>query len=145
MPPKNSFTNKHPDESENEKKTNEVCICTCTKSGCNKKYCECYKNGIKCSELCRCIGCENTDKFKNGNNLKKLNLLEYQCCAANSVYIVKNELNIEKISNGKIIKNNAIEELTKKKRKRETKLSLSEQLFDENGKVILRHINLIGI
>ena len=145
LPPKNSFTNKHPDEVEKEKKNNEVIICTCTKSGCNKKYCECYKNGNKCSELCRCIGCENTDKFKNENNSKKVNLNDYQCCTANSVYIVKNELNIEKISNGKIVKNDAIEEFTKKKRKREAKLSLSEQLFDENGKVILRHINLIGI
>ena len=76
LPPKNSFTNKHPDEIEKEKKNNEVIICTCTKSGCNKKYCECYKSGNKCSELCRCIGCENTDRLKNENNSKKINLNE---------------------------------------------------------------------
>ena len=33
--------------------------CNCTKSNCLKKYCECYKAGIKCSDLCRCRDCEN--------------------------------------------------------------------------------------
>ena len=61
-PPINSFTNKHPtDDSKNKKEI----ICTCTKSGCNKNYCECFKNGQKCSALCRCISCENNDEITN--------------------------------------------------------------------------------
>ena len=47
-PPKNSCSNKHPDN-EADYQENGIISCTCTKSGCNKKYCECYKNGTKCN------------------------------------------------------------------------------------------------
>jgi len=33
--------------------------CNCKKSGCAKKYCECYQNGVACSSICRCEGCQN--------------------------------------------------------------------------------------
>ena len=32
--------------------------CNCKKSGCLKKYCECYKEGRAC-QGCNCTGCEN--------------------------------------------------------------------------------------
>ena len=54
---------------------NEIIICTCTKSGCNKKYCECYKSGKKCNEECRCSNCLNmtspsfTIHSRNSSNL----------------------------------------------------------------------------
>lgn len=32
--------------------------CNC-KTGCNKKYCECHAAGTGCSELCKCVNCEN--------------------------------------------------------------------------------------
>jgi hypothetical protein len=35
--------------------------CTCTKSSCQKKYCECFKNGDKCKDTCRCLNCLNRD------------------------------------------------------------------------------------
>jgi len=34
--------------------------CNCSKSGCLKKYCECYKNGQKCGSSCNCLTCKNT-------------------------------------------------------------------------------------
>ena len=107
------------------------------------------------------IGCENNDQIQS----KKYNY-NYQCNLANSIYIVKNKLFIEDIKKkemslvkGDFIGNN-------KKRKREENKNeennnkinkikktettdevnlFNDSLFDKNGKVILRHINLIQI
>ncbi len=55
-------SNKRPKESEEKNKTILI-SCTCTKSGCNKNYCECYKNKTKCNNLCRCRNCENSENY----------------------------------------------------------------------------------
>jgi hypothetical protein len=34
--------------------------CNCKRSGCSKKYCECFYHGLACGEACRCEGCQNT-------------------------------------------------------------------------------------
>jgi hypothetical protein len=33
--------------------------CNCTKTGCVKKYCECFNAATGCSRLCRCVNCKN--------------------------------------------------------------------------------------
>ena len=49
---------------------NQRVICNCTKSNCMKKYCECYKQGLICNSLCRCLECKNKNCLNNYNNLK---------------------------------------------------------------------------
>lgn len=83
-PPMNCVTNKRPEPVKPQK---EAITCTCTKSGCNKKYCECFKNGVKCNGDCRCVGCNNSN-FKNSN---------FKVSLANSIKIQKNILTIEKV------------------------------------------------
>ena len=109
-PPENCSSNRNSLVSQNKSKT-ELITCTCTKSGCNKKYCECYKNGTKCNSSCRCVGCENTE------NGKKIKDDFFECCLANSIYIIKNKIIEEKIDEGNKIndKNNKV--LLKKRRR----------------------------
>ena len=45
-------------------------ICNCTKSNCMKKYCECYKQGLICNSLCRCLDCCNKNFINNCDNIK---------------------------------------------------------------------------
>ena len=33
--------------------------CSCRKNECRKNYCECFKNGLSCSPLCKCENCKN--------------------------------------------------------------------------------------
>ena len=33
--------------------------CRCTKSKCLKRYCECFREGMQCSNDCRCTNCHN--------------------------------------------------------------------------------------
>ena len=50
----------------NEDNEEKLIICTCSKSGCNKNYCECFKAKVKCNNKCRCIKCLN--KIEENNN-----------------------------------------------------------------------------
>lgn len=36
--------------------------CHCKKSGCLKKYCECFQAGVMCSGVCKCHECKNTEE-----------------------------------------------------------------------------------
>lgn len=42
--------------------------CKCRKSACLKKYCECFHANVKCSDACRCIGCQNRPLIGGGSD-----------------------------------------------------------------------------
>ena len=45
--------------------------CNCSKTGCVKKYCECYNAGTGCSRLCRCMNCKNEKIDIKDEDVKK--------------------------------------------------------------------------
>ena len=166
-PPKNCFSNKHPEKNDIESLNNNLICCTCTKSGCNKKYCECYKNGAKCNANCRCIGCENInleEKIKK----EKMQIRDYECCLANSVFIINNKLYEEKILGQKVKRNGNLDKNKKregiklcnkqcknmekheenyctaeKSEDKEKNNSIeSDDLFDKKGRIILKNFVL---
>ena len=99
--PEYQSSNKHPIKEEIKEQKEIFVTCTCTKSGCNKNYCECFKSGLKCNGSCRCRNCENCEGGKTDKNNKEL---FYECCPANSVFIVKNKLVLEDINKDENIK-----------------------------------------
>lgn len=46
--------------------------CSCSKNNCMKNYCECHKNGLACSPLCKCEGCKNEKIDLNAEEVKKI-------------------------------------------------------------------------
>ena len=119
--------------------------CICSKSGCILKYCECYKSGVECTDLCRCIKC------KNSKNTKKINIKLNKVCYINSIYIVDNEIFQENRikSNKKFInsfkRKRSGKKMNKKGKEINKKANISEvntndSLFDKNGKIIFKHI-----
>lgn len=38
--------------------------CRCSKNNCQKRYCDCYKEGVGCFELCSCVNCRNGKDIK---------------------------------------------------------------------------------
>ena len=45
----------------------ECVECKC-KSGCSTMRCSCRKNELKCTDLCRCSGCQNADSNEEDRN-----------------------------------------------------------------------------
>lgn len=68
--------------------------CHCKRSHCQKKYCECYGNGVACTNGCKCQQCENSGnntvvaqpKRRDRCRCKKTNCVKKYCeCYASGV------------------------------------------------------------
>lgn len=46
--------------------------CSCQKNQCQKNYCECHKNGLSCSPLCKCEDCKNEKVDIEINKVKEI-------------------------------------------------------------------------
>lgn len=68
---KNAFTSKVVYMEHQEKGTINSNGCTC-KTGCQRNYCECFKNSSGCSPLCRCSDCKNTTFSLPEGNVKRM-------------------------------------------------------------------------
>ena len=84
--------------------------CNCTKSGCLKKYCECYQIGATCTDLCRCRDCKNVDSINSKlNNLVRVidenTLIIKKKCLGDNIPSMNNHLkfhNFDKFQTEKI-------------------------------------------
>jgi hypothetical protein len=38
---------------------NQLVGCNCKKSECQRNYCSCYRTGLGCTKLCKCVQCKN--------------------------------------------------------------------------------------
>ena len=85
----------------NSANTKEFVFCTCSKSGCNKKYCECYKEGLKCNIKCRCSKClnceDNSDKNNDNEKIISLDETRYESGKKSNGDDI-NDFNVQKIS-----------------------------------------------
>lgn len=44
--------------------------CHCKRTKCVKKYCECYRANVPCTQLCKCVSCSNAQvKLKEGDKV----------------------------------------------------------------------------
>lgn len=51
--------------------------CNCKKSGCLKRYCECYQAGVQCTEMCKCENCKNMDSCSRFKRAEKYGLQNF--------------------------------------------------------------------
>lgn len=134
-----------------EIKKNEF-MCTCANSQCSKNYCECFKNGAKCGQNCRCISC------KNGKIVVETNIIIEK---VNNISYNQDKLFLEVIKNEENSKNSDKELCRKRKREEDNyfkklkkkKNNENEEndetrnnspLFDKNGRLILKHSYLMS-
>lgn len=65
-----SCQNTIPNLNENKKKrelaymNHQRISCSCRTTKCLKKYCECFKQNLKCTSACSCVDCENNDEYE---------------------------------------------------------------------------------
>ena len=139
-PPINSTNNIKINNNLKKNKEQKKVFCTCSKSECKLKYCECFKLGFKCSNLCKCIKCKNSKSYKYNDNILSI-------CFTNNIFIINNKIIQHETKSKK--KKKFINLKRKKSEKKDIKIdstinkdNLNRNLFDRNGILILNHVEL---
>ena len=70
-----SFNSKADNDAKGKKQTSKY-GCNCRRSGCQKKYCCCYNDGLKCNENCKCTECANIENPKKIKTNEENNSIE---------------------------------------------------------------------
>ena len=81
----------------NDNNSKKLIICTCSKSGCNKNYCECFKAKVKCNNKCRCIKCLN--KPEDSIHLDENKIISKSNSNQISNNLLNNETNTNNVNN----------------------------------------------
>lgn len=81
-----------------EEETETKIGCNCTKSNCSKKYCECYKANLKCSEICRCRDCGNASDHLKQARIKSQGYIQRKDQLNENDFYNYEQFSIEKIS-----------------------------------------------
>lgn len=119
----------------------EKVLCTCAKSNCTKKYCECYKSNQKCTDKCRCINCKNGSQPSFSFNVARSeNIINNSDINKVNNYKVNNNINNDVNSND----NNINEDLDEKNNIKSETINLEEEENEEdrNNKIISRKSSL---
>lgn len=66
-----------------QNKQSGLASCKCKRSGCQKKYCECYHSQAACTDRCQCNGCQNSEKDRLEFSELKLRIAASLGAAAN--------------------------------------------------------------
>lgn len=67
-----AFTRKYIKGKDNKVIHSRGCQCKSKNNRCNQGYCECFKNQIKCTSLCKCEHCQNEKVVMDKKEVKEI-------------------------------------------------------------------------
>ena len=118
----------------NDNYLKKLIICTCSKSGCNKNYCECFKAKVKCNNKCRCIKCLNKPDDTIPLDEEKMITKSISAPISNTNNNNTNNNNINNVNNVNNVNNNfTVHRISVNINKKQTEINIEKlDYFDSN-------------